>query len=129
MGERNQADFVAMLGSMTAAFLYVLINSFGGLSLSREDPSSEAYGAFAVCTLVSLLAFLFVAVLLIQHLYFVCTGITGWESLCRERIHYLKEIHGDLNPFDEGVVINIRRVLEAREVPQVWTLEKALRTL
>lgn len=129
MGERNQADFVAMLGSMTAAFLYVLVNSFGGLSLSHEDPSSEAYGAFAVCTMVSLLAFLFVVVLLIQHLYYVCTGVTGWESLCRERIHYLKEIRSDLNPFDEGLVVNVRRVLEAREVPQVWTIPKAIRTL
>eukprot|EP00043_Microstomoeca_roanoka_P005959 m.59125 g.59125 ORF g.59125 m.59125 type:complete len:380 (-) comp13206_c0_seq3:1892-3031(-) len=47
--------------------------------------------------------------LLLCHSYLAMNNTTMWESLSRRRIPYLKSLKRSENPFDEGVIMNLRR--------------------
>jgi hypothetical protein len=82
---------------------------------------SQEYGAFCVLTIVMFVLTLFSVALLFYHTYLILIGVTTWEQAKHYRISYLKNYPSNFNPFDEGVIGNIKSTFFHGNKLKTWT--------
>ena len=59
------------------------------------------------------------SMLFVFHTYLMISGQTTWEIASRFRISYLRDLDPPINPFDEGICLNIVHFLYIPE-SQHW---------
>ncbi|XP_019619084.1 PREDICTED: probable palmitoyltransferase ZDHHC12 [Branchiostoma belcheri] len=64
-------------------------------------------GLYLVAMFVLVLGGTATFLLVASHTYLIGINLTTWEFMSRHRITYLKDYHGDENPFDEGLLKNL----------------------
>ena len=69
---------------------------------------SEEYGAYMMFSMIIALLLLFTAALLCYHSYLLMFASSTWEHSKRNRISYLKIYPRNFNPFDYGVLRNLK---------------------
>ncbi|KAJ8568521.1 hypothetical protein K7X08_028054 [Anisodus acutangulus] len=110
IGLRNYRLYVLLLVMATLYFVYIFAfscqkiqqkndgNGMGLIDLVRDCPETLALACF------SFVAALFVGGLTCYHMYLIATNQTGYENF--------RQLYGGTkNPFDKGVVNNIKEVL------------------
>ncbi|XP_054628386.1 palmitoyltransferase ZDHHC12-B-like isoform X2 [Dunckerocampus dactyliophorus] len=109
VGERNHRWFVVYLAVQLLALLWALQVALSGISTGATWESWLRANGFLLAALcVAGVLSAVVAVLLGCHVYLVSINCTTWEFMSRHRIAYLRERIDEDNPFDRGILCNLR---------------------
>ncbi|XP_061881141.1 palmitoyltransferase ZDHHC12-B-like isoform X1 [Entelurus aequoreus] len=109
VGERNHRWFLLYLLVQLLALLWALQVALSGISAAATWESWLRANGFLLAALCVAGVFsAVVAVLLGCHVYLVSINCTTWEFMSRHRIAYLRERQDQDNPFDRGVLCNLR---------------------
>lgn len=107
VGEGNHCYFWIFLGSTAVLILwglYIIWPSFIYSPLWKEWLKLNA--VLLIDTIIMIFGICMVGGLFSCHTYVMCTGLTTWELMSRERITYLRNLEFDINPFHEGYICN-----------------------
>uniref|UniRef100_UPI003AB08589 palmitoyltransferase ZDHHC12-A isoform X2 n=1 Tax=Centroberyx gerrardi TaxID=166262 RepID=UPI003AB08589 len=109
VGERNHRWFIVYLVVQLVALLWALQIALSGVSSGGTWQLWFRANGFLLAALGVVGVFSVVVLLLLGcHLYLVSINCTTWEFMSRHRISYLKNCGDEENPFDRGVVCNLR---------------------
>ena len=75
-----------------------------------EVKYTKMKGAFVLSTVVTILACGFVGILFVYHTVLILSGQSTWEQTRREDIDYIKKFKKGYDPFNEGMLKNIKTV-------------------
>lgn len=109
VGERNHRWFIVYLLVQLLVLLWALHIALSGVSPAVSWQLWFRANGFLLAALGLVGVFSAVVLLLLCcHLYLASVNCTTWEFMSRHRISYLKSRGDEENPFDRGVLCNLR---------------------
>lgn len=120
VGVRNHRFFWLFLGLETALLIWGVFIAWSALHSSSDFLTWFRANILTFLSLVVVfVGSIATSMLFVFHTYLMISGQTTWEIASRFRISYLRDLDPPINPFDEGICLNIIHFLYIPE-SQHW---------